>query len=68
MFETNASIASFLQNAEEFGLGLDFDQRLPALLAGVTLDEVRQAAAEVLEPARAAVVIAGPDATEAGEP
>jgi zinc protease len=68
MFETNASIASFLQSAEEFGLGLDFDQRLPALLAGVTLNDVRQAAAEVLDPARAAVVIAGPDAAEARVP
>ena len=30
--ETNAGIASFLQNAEFFGLGLDYDRRLPGLL------------------------------------
>ena len=60
MLETNQSIASFLQTAEEFGLGLDFDQRLPALLREVTLDQVRAAAAEALDPERAAVAIAGP--------
>ena len=38
------SIATFLQTAEQFGLGLDYDRRLPALLGAVTLDEVRAAA------------------------
>ena len=32
LLETNQSIAAFLQTSEEYGLGLDFDQRLPALL------------------------------------
>jgi zinc protease len=62
MLETNESIAGFLQSVEEFGLGLDFDQRLPGLLGAVTLQEIRAAAAEVLDPARAAVAIAGPPA------
>ena len=53
MLETNQSIAAFLQTAEQFGLGLDYDRRLPGLLRAVTLDEVRAAAAEVLEPGRA---------------
>jgi zinc protease len=61
MLETNYSIASFLQACEQFGLGLDYDQRLPALLEGVTIEEIRSAAAEVLHPARAAVAVAGPD-------
>jgi len=60
MLETNQSIASFLQTAEFFGLGLDYDRRLPALLRAVTLDEVKQAAASVLDPARASVTVAGP--------
>jgi zinc protease len=64
MLETNESIASFLQTAEEFDLGLDFDQRLPGILAAVTLEEVRDAAAEVLRPATAAVAIAGPPVEE----
>ena len=42
--ETNAGIASFLQTAEFFGLGLDYDVRLPELLRAVTLDEVNAAA------------------------
>jgi zinc protease len=61
LLETNQSIATFLQLAEEFGLGLDFDQRLPSLLRAVTIDEVRAAAREVLDPDRASVAVAGPD-------
>jgi zinc protease len=61
LLETNYSIASFLQASEQFGLGLDYDQRLPARLGAVTIEEVRAAAAEVLHPGRAAVAIAGPD-------
>jgi zinc protease len=57
--ETNAGIAQFLQNAEFFGLGLDYDRRLPALLGTVTLDDVRQAAS-LLDPDRATIVVAGP--------
>jgi zinc protease len=62
MLETNGSIATFLQTAEFFGLGLDYDRRLPGLLQDVTLDDVRQAAAGVLQPERACVAIAGPPA------
>ena len=60
LLETNQSIAAFLHTSEEYGLGLDFDQRLPALLDTVTLEEIHAAAAEVLDPARAAVSVAGP--------
>ena len=58
--ETNAGIANFLQTAEFFGLGLDYDRRLPDLLRAVTLDDVQAAARRVLDPERATVVIAGP--------
>jgi zinc protease len=61
LLETNYSIAEFLQSCEQFGFGLDYDRRLPALLESVTMDEIRSAAAEVLCPERAAVAIAGPD-------
>ena len=57
--ETNAGIANFLQTAELFGLGLDYDRRLPGILMAVNLDEVRQAA-RALDPALAGIVIAGP--------
>jgi len=58
--ETNAAIANFLQAEEFFGLGLDYETRLPGLLGAVTLDEVNAAARRVLDPDRATVVIAGP--------
>ena len=60
LLETNQSIASFLQMCEDYALGLDFDQRLPQLLNAVTLEQVHSAAAELLDPARAAIAIAGP--------
>jgi zinc protease len=58
--ETNAAIANFLHVAQFFGLGLDYDVRLPDLLQAVTLDEVNAAARQALDPERATVVIAGP--------
>jgi len=58
--ETNAAIANFLQVEEFFGLGLDYDAKLPDLLTAVTLDDANAAARRVLDPDRAAVVIAGP--------
>lgn len=66
LLETNGSIASFLQMAEEFGLGLDYDRRLPGLLRSVTVDEVRSAAQEVLRPERARIAVAGPEDAGAG--
>jgi zinc protease len=62
LLETNESIATFLQTSEEFGLGPDFDRRLPALLLEVTLDDVRAAASEALDLNRGTVAIAGPPA------
>jgi zinc protease len=61
MLETNHGIAMFLQDAEQFGLGLDYDQQLPELLRAVTLDEVNAIAADLLHPERAAAAIAGPE-------
>jgi zinc protease len=58
--ETNAGIAAFLQAVEHFNLGLDFDQRLPELLGGVTREQVAAAAQRTLSARRAAVVVAGP--------
>jgi zinc protease len=60
LLETNAAIATFLQMAEFFNLGLDHDVRLPSLLESVTLEDVNAAARATLDPQRAAVAIAGP--------
>jgi hypothetical protein len=48
--ETNAAIANFLQVEEFFGLGLDYDARLPDLLKAVTLDDANAAARRVQIP------------------
>jgi zinc protease len=58
--ETNSGIASFLQSEEQFGLGLDYDRRLADDIRAVTLEQVREAAAALLHPDRAAVAVAGP--------
>ena len=58
--ETNAGIAAFLQTAEFFGLGLDYDVRVPGLLQAVTRDEVHEAARRAVDPSKATVVVAGP--------
>lgn len=60
LLETNGAIATFLHTAEFFGLGLDHDLRLPALLDAVTLEDVNAAARPTLDVRRASIVIAGP--------
>ena len=60
LLETNESIAEFLQSCEQFGLGLDYDRRLPSLLQQVTLEDVGAAAAELLDINRASCAVAGP--------
>lgn len=57
--ETNAGIAFFLQTAEHFGLGLDHDLRLPALIDAVSREAAHEAASR-LDPNVAAIAVAGP--------
>jgi zinc protease len=58
--ETNAGIAQFLQTAEFFGLGLDYDVRLPDYLSAVTCDNVHAVAKKYLDIDTATIVVAGP--------
>jgi len=58
--ETNAAIASFLLNADFFGLGLDYDERVPGLVQAVTLEAANDAARQLLDPSRATIAVAGP--------
>lgn len=58
--ETNHGIAQFLQNAEFFGLGLDYDVRLPELLGRLTRAELHGVAQRYLSAERATIVVAGP--------
>ena len=64
VLETNGGIAGFLHSADYFGLGLDFDQRLPGLLDAVTIAEVHDVARTFLAPDRATIVVAGPPAQD----
>lgn len=59
--ETNAGIAAFLLNAELFGLGLDYDRRLPDLIRAVTHAAAMDAARALLHPDCATIVVAGPE-------
>jgi len=58
--ETNVGIATFLQTAELFGLGLDYDLRVPDLISAVTREQVHEAARATLNPPHATIVVAGP--------
>jgi zinc protease len=58
--ETNAAIAAFLLSADTFGLGLDYDVRLPGLLSAVTKEAADAAARRLLDPQRATIAVAGP--------
>jgi zinc protease len=58
--ETNAGIAGFLLSAEFHGLGEDHDHHLPGLIEVVSLDDANGIATRLLDPNRAAIVVAGP--------
>jgi zinc protease len=58
--ETNAGIAGFLLSSEFHALGADHDQRLPDLIETVTLDRANTLGQRLLDPSRAAIVVAGP--------
>lgn len=64
--ETNAGIAAFLLSAEFHDLGPQHDERLPELVEAVSVEDANRAARRLLDPARAAIVVAGPYAA-AGE-
>jgi zinc protease len=57
--ETNGAVAGALLEAELYGLGLDFIQRYPAILAALTLDEVNRAARKYFVPGDQVMAAAG---------
>ena len=60
-FETNAGAAALLADCEFQGLGYDFPDRVPALIAKVSRDAVLRAARAYLTVDRCALMIAGAD-------
>lgn len=62
--ESNEGIAAALVNMERFGLGLDYYQRYPGLVASITREQVLATARRFLEPDLVAIAVAGPVPTE----
>lgn len=60
--ESNEGVAGALVNMERFELGLDFYQRYPERVAGISREHVRAAACRFLEPELMAMTVAGPGA------
>ena len=58
--ESNEGVAGALLNMERYDLGLDYYQRYPDLIAGITADEILATAQRYLDPDRLAIGIAGP--------
>jgi zinc protease len=58
--ESHDGVASTLLAIEDFGLGLDYLARYPAIIDRITAEDVRGAAARHLDPERLGVGIAGP--------
>lgn len=58
--ETNAGIATTLEAMEIYGLGLDYLQRYPAIIGGLTAEEVQAIAQKYLDPAAYTLSIAWP--------
>ena len=57
--ETNAGVAAQVLGAELYGLGVDYIERYPSIIRGVTLARTREAARHVLNPERHVLAIAG---------
>jgi zinc protease len=62
--ESNAGVAATLVNIERFGLGLDYIDRYPGIIGGLTRDALLDTIAGLLDPEVVAIGIAGPPAAE----
>lgn len=58
--EANEGVAGSLAHIERHGLGLDYYRRYPGLVAEISREEIKQVAAEFLDPDRLAIGVAGP--------
>ena len=59
--ESNSGVANALLNLERFHLGLDYYRKYPERVNRVTAEDILHAARQWLDPARFAVVSAGPE-------
>ena len=59
--ESNEGVAGALASMESFGLGLDYLQRMPGIIAALTRPELREAARRYLQPQHRVLAVAGPE-------
>jgi zinc protease len=57
--ESNGGVASALLNLERYSLGIDYYQRYPDLVRGITPEDILEAAQRYLHPDRLAIATAG---------
>ncbi|MDF1499087.1 MAG: pitrilysin family protein [Anaerolineales bacterium] len=62
--ESNEGVGSSLIHLERYGLGLDYYQRYPELIAGITRAQILETARRFIDPERMAIAIAGPEERE----
>jgi zinc protease len=58
--ESHDGVASALLSIEEFDLGLDYLQRYPGIIEGISRDDIRESARLHLDPNRLAIAVAQP--------
>jgi zinc protease len=58
-FDSNAKIASYLVFVQEENLGIDYITRRNGLIEAVTLEDVKRAAARLLQPESLSIVVVG---------
>jgi len=58
--ETNGGVSGTILDMELYGLGLDYLQRYPEMIAQITADQIRAAAQKYLNPDVYALAVAGP--------
>lgn len=63
--ESNEGVSNALLHTERYGLGLDYYQRFPQLVAAITRDQVLAAAARFLDADKLAIAVAGPESPQA---
>jgi zinc protease len=59
--ESNEGVAGALASMESFGLGLDYLQRMPGMIAALTRPQLRDTARRYLQPQARVLAVAGPE-------
>jgi len=62
--ESNEGVAGSIINAERYSLGLDYYQKYPSLIAGVTRDDILRVAQRFIDPDNLAIASAGAPLTQ----